>query len=320
MGKRIWLVNQYAMPPHLESRLRTIKFAHYLALSGYDVTIFASSVMHNMNIDLIEDNAPFVERQYDDLHFVHIKTKKYSHNDINRFIGLVEFPIKFLHIAKNFDEPDVIVQTATVPFGNIIAKYAQKVQARYIVEVLDLWPETFVELGLISKKNPALPFLYYTEKKAYQRADVIVFSMEGGKNYIIDKKWNMEQGGPLDLQKVHYINNGVDLTDFDRYKADYQIEDAVLTDDALKKVMYVGSMRLANNLRKLIDAAALLQEYKDIKFLLYGDGDDRKVLENYCKENNISNVIFKEKWIDPKYVPYVLSQATLNVLNYMPGH
>ena len=29
-GKRIWLVNQYAMPPRLESRLRTIKFAHYL--------------------------------------------------------------------------------------------------------------------------------------------------------------------------------------------------------------------------------------------------------------------------------------------------
>ena len=40
-GKRIWLVNQYAMPPRLESRLRTIKFAHYLQKAGYEVTIFA---------------------------------------------------------------------------------------------------------------------------------------------------------------------------------------------------------------------------------------------------------------------------------------
>ena len=28
--KKIWLVNHYAMPPELEPRLRTIKFAEYL--------------------------------------------------------------------------------------------------------------------------------------------------------------------------------------------------------------------------------------------------------------------------------------------------
>ena len=67
MKKRIWLVNQYAMPPHLESRLRTIKFAQYLTSAGYDVTIFASSIMHNMDINLIEDGRLFIERQYGDL-------------------------------------------------------------------------------------------------------------------------------------------------------------------------------------------------------------------------------------------------------------
>ncbi|MEG2278300.1 MAG: glycosyltransferase [Odoribacter sp.] len=63
-----------------------------------------------------------------------------------------------------------------------------------------------------------------------------------------------------------------------------------------------------------------MKEYKDVIFLLYGDGDDRKPLERYCKENGFNNVVFKEKWIDPKYVPYVLSQATINILNYMPGN
>ena len=56
MIKNIWLVNKYAMPPQYESRLRTIKFAHYLQEMGYKVTIFGSSVMHNMELDLIEDN------------------------------------------------------------------------------------------------------------------------------------------------------------------------------------------------------------------------------------------------------------------------
>ncbi len=38
--KTVWLVNQYAMPPQYESRLRTIKFAQYLQTKGYEVTIF----------------------------------------------------------------------------------------------------------------------------------------------------------------------------------------------------------------------------------------------------------------------------------------
>jgi glycosyltransferase involved in cell wall biosynthesis len=50
--------------------------------------------------------------------------------------------------------------------------------------------------------------------------------------------------------------------------------------------------------------------------LIYGDGIDRIYLEQYCKENEIDNVIFKEKWIPLKNVPYVLSKSSLNILNY----
>ena len=72
--KNIWLVNKYAMPPQYEPRLRTLKFAHYLKQMGYNVTIFGSSSMHNMNINLIEGKEPFIIKDYDDIHFVHIKT------------------------------------------------------------------------------------------------------------------------------------------------------------------------------------------------------------------------------------------------------
>ena len=79
-------------------------------------------------------------------------------------------------------------------------------------------------------------------------------------------------------------------------------------------------MRLANNLKQLVNAAAILRNHDDIKFLMYGDGEDREYLEKYCIEKNIDNVIFKEKWIAPKYVPYVVSSSTVNILNYMPAH
>lgn len=308
------------MPPQFESRLRTIKFAHYLSVMGYDVTIFASSIMHNMNIDLIEDRRSYIEKCYDDLKFVFIRTKKYKKNSLSRFIGLWEFPIKLYFLRKKFDKPDIIIQTATVPFGNLLYYCAKKLKATYIVEVLDLWPATFVELGLISKRNPLLFFCYRAERWLYKKANKIVFSMEGGKDYIIDKKWDKDNGGPIDLRKVHYINNGVDLIDFYNNKALYKLDDTDLESDDIKKIIYIGSMRLANNLQELINAAVILKDYSDIIFLLYGDGEDRLPLEIFCKEKKLVNVIFKQKWIDPHYVPYLLSKSTINILNYKSGN
>lgn len=317
--KKIWLVNQYAMPPEFEPRPRTVKFAHYLTQMGYDVTIFGSSFMHNMNLDLINDNKYYLEKKYDDLNFVHIKTVSYKKNSIIRFIGLFQFHIKLYFLRNKFKQPDIIIHTALPPFGNIIYFAAHKLKAKYIIEVLDLWPESFVDLGLIKKTNPFLFFLYAAEKWLYKKADKIVFSIEGGKDYILDKKWDIQNGGPIDLNKVFYINNGVDIRDFNNNVANYQLEDNDLKNDSIKRVVYIGSIRLANNLIELIKAAEILKDHSNIKFLIYGDGDDRKSLENYCKEQKLLNVIFKQKWIDPLFVPYVLSKSDVNILNYKSG-
>lgn len=308
------------MPPELESRLRTIKFAQYLCEKGYDVTIFASSVMHNMEIDLIKDQTKYLEKSYGTINFVHIKSKFYKTNGIDRVISSLQFHFRLNRYIKRLQKPDVILHTAYIPFGLGLYYTAKKLRAKYVIEIVDLWPETFVELGLINRNNPILYFAYKAEKWLYEKADNVVFSMEGGLNYIQDKKWDITNGGKINPEKVHYINNGVDLTDFNDNVKQFILKDDDLSNPEIKKIIYLGSIRLANNLKQLVDAAALLKNYQNIKFLLYGNGDDREYLIKYCKDNDINNVIFKEKWIDPKYVPYVVSASTVNILNYMPAH
>jgi len=316
---KIWLVNFYAMPPKLESRLRTIKFAHYLKHEGYEVKIFASSVMHNMGINLINSKQKFIEESYGDINFVHIKSPSYNSNGFGRFISLIVFHFRLHFLHKHFFKPDIIIHTALPPFGNITYFTAKKLNAKYIVEVLDLWPESFLAFGLIRKSNPFLFLAYYLEKWLYKKADEIVFSMEGGKDYIIEKKWDKASGGPVNLKHVHYINNGVDIKDFDTFKQIHKLEDPDINNSTVFKVIYIGSIRLANNLLRLVDAASLLKDESNIKILIYGDGNDRMFLEEYCNKNKITNVIFKEKWVDPEYVPFILSKSDLNILNYMPN-
>jgi glycosyltransferase involved in cell wall biosynthesis len=315
---RFWLINYYAMPPKLESRLRTIKFAHYLKKEGHDVKIFASSLMHNKNTDLIEDRSKFIERSYGDLDFVHIKSLRYKTNGLKRVISIVLFHIRLHFLSRKFEKPDIILHEAMPPFGNLTYFTARKLKSKYIVEVLDLWPESFITYGFLKEGNIFLKMAYMGEKWLYTKADNVVFSMEGGKDYITGKKWDTANGGSIDISKIYYINNGVDLQDFDFYKNNYCIEDKDLCDESTFKVIYLGSVRLANNVKSLVDAALCLKMHKNIKFLIYGDGDDRSFLELYAKENNIDNVLFKQKWIDPEYVPYVLSKSSLNILNYLP--
>ena len=314
--KNIWLINPAAMPPNREMRIQTIKRAQYLIELGYDVTIIGGSFLHNTDINLITNSSKYLEANYDGIKFIHIRTSNYTSNGVKRFYNLLEFHIRLFFLCKKFSRPDVISQYATVPFGNIVYYISKKLNAKYIVDIVDLWPESFVSLGLISNKNPLTQLAYKAEKWLYEKADLIIFSMEGGKCYIIDKKWDLDSGGSIDLTKVHYINNGVDLSDFDRHKESYKIEDPDLENDLIFKVIYLGSIRLANDLKQLIDAATILLEHKHIQFFIYGDGPDRVNLENYCKDRHITNVKFKQKYIEIQYVPYVLSKSSLNILNY----
>ena len=319
MGKKVWLINQYAMPPKYEVRIQTLKRAQYLIELGHDVTIISGSYLHNTSRNLITDNKKFIKKKYDGIKFIHIKTNSYKGNSIKRYYNLILFAFRFFFLSKKFDKPDVISQLATVPFGNIIYYVAKRVNAKYIVDVVDLWPESFVAFGLISSKNPFIKIAYKAEKWLYEKADEIVFSMEGGKDYIKEKGWDLESGGKIDLKKVHYINNGVDLKDFDLNKSLFKISDVDLEDNNIFNVIYIGSIRLANNLKQLIDAAEVLKDEGNIKFLIYGDGEDRVSLENYCKINGLTSIKFKQKWVELKYVPYILSRSSLNILNYMPN-
>lgn len=315
--KNIWLVNKYAMPPQYESRLRTIKFAHYLQKMGYTVTIFGASVMHNMDQNLIEDDSRYVERQYDDLHFIHIKSCKYKKAvGVSRVWSDIQFHYRLVSLAKHFEKPDLVVATTFPLISNPLLNYCHKHRIKYITEILDRWPDVFVDFGLVSAKNPIIKYLFWRAKKNYVESDATVFSMKGCHKYFKDKEWDIEHGGTVDLTHVYYINNGVDLSDFNNWKNQYKLDDPDLT-STKKRIIYLGSVRLANNVGQLIKAAEALKSLDDVEFLVYGDGDDRESLIRYCQEHRLTNVKFKDKWIDPKFVPYVLSQSYINILNYI---
>jgi glycosyltransferase involved in cell wall biosynthesis len=314
--KKIWIINYYSCPPEYTANPRHIEFSHYLSDAGYDVTTISAGYLSDKKIELVPDKKKYIKINYGEHRFIHIKVKHFAGNGINRMFSIFQFAWRIYRYRNHFEKPDIILHNIHAPFDYPVLWCAKKLKSKYIVEAWDLWPESFVRFGLIGKNNPLVKVAYVIEKKFYEKADKIIFSFEGGIDYLKEQKWTKEFGGKIDTNKVAYINNGVNLDKFNFDIGKYKLIDNDLTNPDTFKVIYLGAVRLVNNLKTLIDAAQLLKANDKIKVFIYGDGSDRAYLEQYCKENRIDNILFKEKWIPLQNVPYVLSQSSLNILNY----
>lgn len=320
-AKNIWILNHYAAYMYLNKAGRHYWFAENLKKQGYDPTIFCASDIHNSNEYINIDNLYKVDN-IEDIPFVFVKTPQYSGNGISRIKNMVTFFINVIRVSKkyliNHDRPDVILASSVHPLtlvaGIIIAK---KFKIPCICEVRDLWPESIVEFGNLKRKSLLAKILYQGEKWIYKNADKIIFTMEGGKDYIKNQKWDQENGGPVDINKVNHINNGVDLNAYIKNIEENNFEDDDLDDNNYFKIIYTGSIRKANNIEIIINSAkyVLNKGHDNIKFIIYGDGDEKDRLQKKCIHENISNVVFKGR-VEKKYVPFILSKSDLNILNY----
>lgn len=320
-NKTIWFVNKHACPiEYYSTHQRTTFLAKHLKELGYETYIICSSYIHNRYLDLITDNSKFKLSTIDGVNYVFIKGINYKNNELKRILSFIDFSIKVYKLRKILKKPTTIIHTSNLPFDMLVGLTARRLKCKYIIEVLDLWPESFVAFGLIKKNNPLLHFMYRLEYISYCFANNLVFSMEGGIKYIKEKKWDINNNGKIDIHKILNINNGVDLESFDYNKINYKINDPDLTDNTTFKIVYMGSIRLVNDIQKLIDAAIILKDHAKIKFIIYGDGEDREKIKKITNDNNLNNIILKDKWIDPKYVPFILTSCSLQILNYKPSH
>ncbi len=311
--KNIWIFNHYAGPPSVTSGLRHYYFAKHLIDAGYSVTVFAASTVHNSDRNLIEDGRPYREMTENGVPFVFVRADGYQGNGKSRIKNMIQYYRGLFKVTKRFEKPDVIIGSSVHPLACVAAvKLAKKYRCKCIVEIRDLWPESIVVYQGMSRRNPVIAALYRLEKWLYAKADRLIFTMPGGAKYIAEHKMDKEHGGPVDLKKVYSINNGIDRETFEKNRELYTIADKDLDDPATFKVVYTGSVRLANHLEKLIRAAKIVQDsgYADIRFLIYGKGDEKARLEELCRSESINNVFFKGA-VDKKYIPYILSKCQI---------
>lgn len=318
MRKHVWIMNHYAGSMYFDRGGRHYNFAKYLKRAGYEPVVFCANSKHGPAETWFPDDTLWHEHAAEEIGvpFVFVKARTYTGNGKQRVLNMLDFYRSVKKAAREYAakhrRPDIIYASSVHPLTLVAGiQLAKRFGVPCICEVRDLWPESLVEYsGRFTRNHPLIRLLYQGEKWIYKKADRLIFTMEGSPDYIRERGWEKA----VSLSKVYHINNGVDLAAFDANREAYKTEDPDLDDPELFTVVYAGAIRRANNLGLILDAAKEVEDSR-IKFLIWGDGDELPFLRRRVEEERIENVVFKDR-VEKKYVPSIISRASLNVVHW----
>lgn len=311
--KIIWIVNEYNFPNAHNSRQTNL--CYLLNNRGYDCYIISGSTRNKGGQNLITEQATYRYIETDEAKGYMIKTSDYSRS-YERVLVSLQFQNRLWRLRNKLPRPDVIISDFAGLFGNVFLKWKRRFGTKVIYDILDLWPEAFVDMGYLKKSSIVTKVLYNLEHKSYREADGIIFSFEGGRDYIIDKGWSKESGGDVDTSNIGYLNNGVDLETVDRQKDQFVLNDPDLESD-LFKVIYLGSISEFNGLDVLVETAKVLQDkcIGNVILLVYGYGNQEERLKQLVMDYGLKNIKFKGK-LNKEYAMNLLSRGDLNIFTF----
>jgi glycosyltransferase involved in cell wall biosynthesis len=282
---RTLLVTHYFPPEIGAPQARLSELARYWAETGDDVTVLTGMPNHPTGIVPPEYRGRIRAEEHVDGYRV-VRTWLYATPNegvVKKTLGHLTFMVSSILLgARTSGQADVVVVSSPTFFSIFSAWFLAKIKrAKFIVEIRDLWPAIFVELGVLTNRR-VIRVLEALELWAYRQADQVVVVSNGFADNLV------ERGVPA--SKVHTIRNGVDL---ERFTPDQPADPAVRRQlganagDTL--VLYIGAHGLSHGLDSVLEAAAKLQGHS-IHVALVGEGSNKRALEEQRRSLGLDNV------------------------------
>lgn len=302
--KTVWIVNHYAQASRQPGGTRHYMLATYLKKLGWRAILITASTELNTDKQLLEKGQRFCQEEIEGVAFLRIKAGGGQKGNFRRLWNMLSFSFNlfFLPALKSLAKPDVIIGSTVHPFAALVAFFlARRNKVPFFFEIRDLWPQTLVDMGVLSRRHPLTGLLGKIEAFLIKKADKVITLLPGVATYFQEKGY--------DPQKLVWIPNGIDVANFPFIPQEK--ENAVWT------LIYFGAHGKANGLDNLLEAMALLaQDHPEEKLnlLLIGDGPEKPRLMDRAKELQLQQVTFLNP-IPKESIPKICATADAFIFN-----
>ena len=281
----IWIVNYYANTPSEPGGTRHHSFAREWVAAGHEVLIVASSFhhVHRAQTRLRPGERSRVD-EVDGVRYLWLRSPGYTTTGLRRVVSLVSFARKVWRRrgVPPGDRPDVVVGSSPDPFSALAAsRVAARFGVPFVYEIRDLWPESLIHLGGMSRRHPAVVGFGRIERHLARRAAAVVSVLPLAGDYLRSRVG--------DMAEFVWIPNGVDLAEAGE-PAPYPTREGTV-------FVYAGGHGTANALDVIMDAARRLRDSDragGIAIRMIGDGPDKPELRRRAADQRLEMMSFED--------------------------
>jgi glycosyltransferase involved in cell wall biosynthesis len=296
----ILYIHQYFCPPGGTGNNRSFELASAWVAAGHRVTMLTSKAyfpdkqrQHGINLQFEVNGIEVIALDVPYFHLMRFR---------DRVKAFIQFYRKAKRAAKSLPKPDLIYASSTPPtVGELGRKLARFWRIPYVFETVDVWPDVPIGMGII--RNPILKaWLHRRVNRIYDEASLIVALSDGMKAQILS------HGVAANKVKVSY--NGTSLKAFPFHGRPRQ---------AGLKIIYTGTVGLANGVDALVDVCQLLAQrgIRNVEFLVLGGGNDLARVKRHAEAIGVEGITFLEP-VPKEAVPQLLAQADVGVVTFAP--
>jgi len=282
---RILFLSHYFPPEVNAPASRTYEHCKQWVQDGHEVTVVTCAPNHPRGI-VYEGyrNKLFQREEMDGIQVVRVWTYVTANEGfLKRTLNYLSYMVAVVVVAPLLPKCDVVLSTSPQFFNGLAGYLVSRLKhIPWILEIRDLWPDSIVAVGAITNR-PVIRLLEDLELFAYRKADHLVVLTDAFKAHTLKRG--------ISSNKVTVIKNGAD---FSLYKKPAHGHTNLLRELGLEGkfvASYFGTHGMAHHLETVLEAAHELREWKDIVFLLVGDGAERSRLVTMRDEKKLSNVV-----------------------------
>ena len=281
---KILFVTHYFLPEVGAPQTRISDLAGHWSRIGSQVTILTG--MPNHPTGIIPDDYRNVARRIErsDEYKV-VRTWLYATPNqgfARRTLGHLSFMLSSVVLGnRSVGSADVVVVSSPTFFSIGSAWVLAKLKrAKFVIEIRDLWPAVFVDLGVLTFR-PLISLLKHLELAAYRAADGIVVVTHSFAD-------NIEARG-IPREKITVIANGAETDVFSpptvspakRSQLGAKPDETIIT--------YMGAHGISQGLQVVVEAAKILKEHP-FHFAFIGEGADKERISEMATKLGLTNV------------------------------
>ncbi|WP_078378874.1 glycosyltransferase [Sutcliffiella halmapala] len=277
------------------SQVHAKEFIHAMEQLGHDIVPVELSLKSKKQLQNLKIQSSSISSQKPKFAFL---------KEFKTFLLNILRIIRLLKLYKEH-KPDAIINRYLIyDFSAIIAGKILRIPVMYEVNASAVYERD------IENKYYIKPLARFIEKLIFKKSDAVTVVSQELKDYFDRNDYH--------TKKTLVIPNGVDITRYPEFIETPDRFQPIASKWQDKTIIgFLGSLKSWHGVQRLITLLpSILQENKDIRLLIIGDGNEREAIEAEINALNIKEFVHISGFIPHKEVPGALNLLDITIAPY----